>query len=64
MVSGGMWQPGQPNSDTEHCVSYYEIATYTHKWFDRPCSKSIKSICQVICKSDTVESQVLMSVTN
>ena len=51
MDSGGMWQSGQPNSDTEHCVSYYHIATFTHKWFDRPCSESIKSICQVKCKS-------------
>ena len=50
-VVDGMWSSGQPNSDNERCAGYYNLATQYDSnagWYDRPCSDSKFSICQVL----------------
>ena len=45
-IVDGNWGPGQPNSDTERCVSYYNMPSYGGEWFDRPCNDLSFSICE------------------
>ena len=50
-VVDGMWSSGQPNSATSRCAGYYNLATQYDSnagWYDRPCSDSKFSICQVL----------------
>ena len=50
-VVDGMWKSGQPNSATERCAGYYNLATQYDSnagWFDRPCNDYKFSICQVL----------------
>ena len=45
-IVDGYWRSGQPNSDTERCVSYYGMPSYGGEWFDRPCNDLSFSICE------------------
>ena len=45
-IVDGYWRSGQPNSDTERCVSYYSMPSYGGEWFDRPCNDLSFSICE------------------
>ena len=45
-IVDGYWRSGQPNSDTERCVSYYSMPSYDGEWFDRPCDDLSFSICE------------------
>ena len=45
-IVDGYWRSGQPNSDTERCVSYYRMPSYGGEWFDRPCDDLSFSICE------------------
>ena len=48
-VVDGMWKSGQPNSASERCVGYFNLAYwYNAGWFDRPCDAYKFSICQVL----------------
>ena len=45
-IVDGYWRSGQPNSDTERCVSYFNMPSYGGGWFDRPCNDLSFSICE------------------
>ena len=50
-VVDGMWSSGQPNTATERCAGYYNLATSYDSnagWFDRNCDLNKFSICQVL----------------
>ena len=46
------WYPGQPNSESEHYVGFYDS---TYDWFDRPGTDDYNVICQKMSSKQNIK---------